>query len=184
MKDMFISKEMVKGLFDLVKAEDMLSKDFSIDVFQANDEDFSFLYDEYRLCLPYYLNIENDSNFRKVILNKYNFDVLSFYEELTNGENDLVFSLLHEFGHMVQMQQLGDNYEDFDDTDFDLRAEIIEKYKDEFEREVAYRNLNSETFADTFAIEMINKHKNEIINIIKNAKQNEVTPYGEFFLLD
>ena len=115
------------------------------------------------------------------LLNKYNLNVLSFYEELTECQNDLVFSLLHEFGHMVQMQQLGDDYEDFDDTDFDLRAEIIEKYEDEYEREVAYRNLNSEMFADQFAIQMINNHKDRIVDIIKNAKMNEPCPYGEFY---
>ena len=181
MKDMFISKEMVKGLFDLVKSEEMLPSDFELIVFQDYDEDFSFLYEEDRLCLPYYLDIEDDSNFKKVILNKYNLNVLSFYEELTESQNDLVFSLLHEFGHMVQMQQLGDSYEDFDDTDFDLRAEIIKKYKDEYEREVAYRNLESEMFADQFAIQMINNHKDRIVDIIKNAKMNETSPYGEFY---
>ena len=181
MKDMFISKEMVKGLFDLVKSEEMLPSDFELIVFQDHDEDFSFLYEEDRLCLPYYLDVEDDSNFRKVILNKYNLNVLSFYEELTESQNDLVFSLLHEFGHMVQMQQLGDSYEDFDDTDFDLRAEIIKKYEDEYEREVAYRNLESEMFADQFAIQMINNHKDRIVDIIKNAKMNEASPYGEFY---
>lgn len=183
MERMLICKDVIGEIFTLVKEENNLSKDFTIDVFQANDEDFCFLTDEDRLCLPYYLNIENDSNFRKVILNKYNFDVLNYYEELTKEQNDLVFSLLHELGHMVQMLELADDFEDYDDTDFDLRCEILENYEDEYEREIAYRNLNSEEYADQFAINMINKYKNRIVNIIKNSNVNEVSVYGEFFSL-
>ena len=36
-------------------------------------------------------------------------------------------------------------------------------------------------FADQFAIQMINNHKDRIVDIIENAKMNEASPYGEFY---
>ena len=101
--------------------------------------------------------------------------------------NCLVFSLLHELSHIHQYLTLNEEeLDNLEDLDIESRLEINNNYIDKYEREVHYRRLSTETYADTFAIKIMSEHKNELeslIDEILNGDFEVFCPYGEFFLL-
>ena len=184
------NKNVSISLFGFLKSKGYYPSDYELDGFIDHDEVFSVELDEgeiYRLTMPYEFNIENDSIMRKVIEEMYNVNVFNYFENKSEYMNCLIFSLLHELSHIHQYLTLSEEELDsLEDTDIESRLEINNNYTDKYEREVHYRQLSTETYADTFAIKVMSEHKNELENLIDeilNGDFEEFCPYGEFFLL-
>lgn len=184
------NKNVAISLFGFLKSKGYYPNDYELDGFIDHDEVFSVELDEgeiYRLTMPYEFNIENDSIMRKVIEEMYNVNIFNYFENKSEHMNCLIFSLLHEMGHIHQYLSLNEEELDsLEDLDIESRLEINNNYIDKYEREVHYRRLSTETYADTFAIKIMSEHKNELeslIDEILNGDFEEFCPYGEFFLL-
>jgi hypothetical protein len=117
----------------------------------------------------------------------YNVNVFNYFENRSEYMNCLIFSLLHELSHIHQYLILSkEELDSLEVLDIESRLEINNNYIDKYEREVHYRQLSTETYADTFAIKIMSEHKNELeslIDEILNGDFEEFCPYGEFFLL-
>lgn len=98
-------------------------------------------------------DFNTDELFIELVNEKYLVDIKPFY---------FIFSLLHEIGHHMTMDDL--TQEDFDNDMF-CRQVIIPQIKNERECLKAYINLTAEDLATTWAIDYIDTHIKECIEM-------------------
>ena len=194
---MNISKELVRDLFIFLKEKNYIPMDFNLVCFQSEDEEFGLDYSKDfngcfkldQLVLPYTLEIEEDGEeyLREVIKSNYNFDIFNHFKNLSNCLNDIVFSIMHEMGHLHQY--LNNTKEEFlrscQNYTVQLKAvNLYSKFMNDRELEYQYRKIHQEKYADTFAIGVLKQYKNELEELLKkydNNEEIEIEMFGEFF---
>lgn len=195
----YISSEIVTDLWNFFKEKMNLDKNMTLVCYQDEDESFGIeyilneggFYEFDSLILPYYCYLYNEEEelIRRILKDKYNFDMFTHIKGLTYGINDIVFSLFHEFGHLYQY--LTTNEEEFADLAHQYQfglAELnkkVSKIENVLQIEYYYRELEQEKYADTVAIGLIRKYNRELYELLKKYNVGDefemVSLCGEYF---
>jgi hypothetical protein len=156
--------------------------DFSVDyardwegVTLTEDYEFGFNYYKDEQTYKFYTSIEFPGIFKDIdnfgtklywfFLEEYKFDMLKYANdiEVSFEEVMVVFSLLHELGHMKQCLRDINKYGDFISAIVEIKERNeVNDLENDIERFLAYRRMNTETYADKNAIMMMKKYKNII----------------------
>ena len=195
----YISEEIIVDLWNFFKEKMHLDKDMSLVCYQDEDEHFGLeyvlneggFYNVDCLVIPYYcyLDDEEELDIRNALKIKYNFDMFTHIKGLTNGINDIVFSIFHEFGHLHQYLTTDD--EEFLDLIYEYRFALAELNKMEnkmdniTQLQYYYREIGQEKYADTIAIGLIKKYERELYELLKKYnvgyEDEMVCPCGNYF---
>lgn len=116
------------------------------------DKEFSYYPETDRISYTI-IQYTTDELVTQLINEKYNVDIEPFY---------FIFSLLHEIGHHMTIDELTD--EDLQD-DLMCRQMIIPYIEDEIRQGRAYINLIAEDYATRWAIDYIDNHLKECIKV-------------------
>lgn len=116
------------------------------------DKEFSYYPETDRISYTI-IQYTTDNLVTQLINEKYNVDIEPFY---------FIFSLLHEIGHHMTIDELTD--EDLQD-DLMCRQMIIPYIEDEIRQGRAYINLIAEDYATRWAIDYIDNHLKECIKV-------------------
>lgn len=156
--------------------------DFSVD-YARDDEgipltkDYMFGFNYYKdeQTYKFYTSIEFPGIFKDIddfgtklywfFLEEYKFDMLKYANdiEVSFEEVMVVFSLLHELGHMKQCLRDINKYGDFISAIVETKERNeVNDLENDIERFLAYRKMTTETYADKNAIMMMKKYKNII----------------------
>ena len=183
-----LNKENVERFANFIIDREMeeLDEDFILDfsVDYARDwegvpltEDYMFGFNYYKdeQTYKFYTSIEFPGIFKDIdnfgtklywfFLEEYKFDMLKYANdiEVSFEEVMVVFSLLHELGHMKQCLRDINKYGDFISAIVETKERNkINNLKNDEERFLAYRKMVTETYADQNAIMMMKKYKNAI----------------------
>ena len=156
--------------------------DFSVDYARDDEgipltEDYMFGFNYYKdeQTYKFYTSIEFPGIFKDIddfgtklywfFLEEYKFDMLKYANdiEVSFEEVMVVFSLLHELGHMKQCLRDINRYGDFISAIVEIKERNeINDLENDIERFLAYRKMVTETYADQNAIMMMKKYKNAI----------------------
>ena len=183
-----LNKENVERFANFIIDREMeeLDEDFILDfsVDYARDwegvpltEDYMFGFNYYKdeQTYKFYTSIEFPGIFKDIddfgtklywfFLEEYKFDMLKYANdiEVSFEEVMVVFSLLHELGHMKQCLRDINRYGDFISAIVEIKERNkINNLENDIERFLAYRKMVTETYADQNAIMMMKKYKNAI----------------------
>lgn len=156
--------------------------DFSVDYARDFEgipltEDYMFGFNYYKdeQTYKFYTSIEFPGIFKDIddfgtklywfFLEEYKFDMLKYANDLEVSFEEVmvVFSLLHELGHMKQCLRDINKYGDFVSAIIEIKERNkINDLENDVERFLAYRKMVTETYADQNAIMMMKKYKNAI----------------------
>lgn len=173
--DFIIDREMEELCEDFIL-------DFSVDYARdwegvplTEDYEFGFNYYKDEQTYKFYTSIEFPGIFKDIdnfgtklywfFLEEYKFDILKYANdiEVSFEEVMVVFSLLHELGHMKQCLRDINKYGDFVSAIVEIKERNeVNDLENDIERFLAYRRMNTETYADKNAIMMMKKYKNII----------------------
>lgn len=198
-KGTYIDKELVKDLYNFLKFNDLMPKDYILTCFQSEDEDFGLEYikqgdfDEYyeleKLSLPYYINTKTkeEKNLRNIIKEMYDVDIFNHFDGINKGLNDIAFSILHEFGHLYEY--LTSTRDDFYNSTREYAQQLnivgmFGGYINMDDLQLRYRGIKQERYADRFAINIMKVYKRELEKLLEkynNGSYEEVDDFGEFY---
>lgn len=183
-----LNKENIERFANFIIDREMeeLDEDFILDfsVDYARDwegmpltEDYMFGFNYYKdeQTYKFYTSIEFPGIFKDIddfgtklywfFLEEYKFDMLKYANdiEVSFEEVMVVFSLLHELGHMKQCLRDINKYGDFISAIVEIKERNeVNDLENDIERFLAYRKMTTETYADKNAIMMMKKYKNVI----------------------
>ena len=176
-----IKRKLVSEIFHLLNKNSYFkSNDYIVNVSFEETNKFSTKIkrpsDKKRELIIKYPTQNNDREFydklEKYLKDEYTFDlfIYSFKNDMDMIETCTIFSILHEFGHVIEYIDRLNNGGDYLNRDEMIelsRYWEVSKIQNLDERFYYYRKIDKEAIADRNAIDIMKKFSNELKTIIR-----------------